>query len=137
MFHLQEFSVLGNLSLRPIHAAQFIPSLLRRFPQVSNLQFSLMAEDSMTSFKELAKLREITLHECRLDMQQLSQFVTPIFQQDVVNVERLTVYMDVTDGTSSMPVSSRQLTELVRGILRRESGGNFCVNFTDNVLSIC
>ena len=53
------------------------------------------------SFTELAKIHEIPFHERLLEMLQLSQFVTSIFKQDVVDVDGLTTSKSRMEENSS------------------------------------
>ena len=141
LVHLRDFFLSVESSSKPLQAAFHIPSLLQRFPQLSNLHSSLGDVDSIRSFTELARLREITFRDCQLEMPQLGRFVASLFKQDVINVERLTVHMDRNIDEfrytrDAMPVDSRRLTVLVRDILRRESDTEFCVKFSEDIVNL-
>lgn len=72
--------------------ARLFPDYLRNFPQAESLTLSPSRLYIDTpGVAELAKLREITLDECVMDVLEVQDLFLAIFKQDVVNIERITV----------------------------------------------
>lgn len=73
---------------------------------------------------ELARLREITLHDCEMSVEAVQDLLLAIFKQDVVNLERFTVV-----GSSSDLELARVQAEphFWTTFLRRELKRDVCV----------
>lgn len=111
----------------PGPTAKLLPNFLRHFPYVKSLVLShaeLPANCPSDTVAELSKLREITLNKCAMGAHQLEALFLALFEQDVVNVERITIASEVMENTyTCAPVDPIfWMDKLNRGLK-----GGFCV----------
>ena len=112
-------------------ASELASGLLSIFPEAQTLalaptRFPIPMDD--LDVAGLAKLREISLGNWESDAKTFQSLLHAIFEQEVVNVERITV--DLAEEEEIAPIfvhpHPRFCTEELRKRLNRE----FCVEFT-------
>lgn len=134
--HLQSltFAAISLTKLAdPESTAKHLPNFLRYFPHVHSLVLSpaqLPTICPKNTVIELSKLREITLDKCSMDEGQLEALLVTIFEQEVVNVERVTAISEVGGGEIARRLYASVHPTIHMERLNRRLNGDFCVFFT-------